>query len=278
LAQAVRLKAQSQAQVAAELSGGNQQKVLFARALAGPPVVLLLDEPTRGVDVGAKFDIYGTIRGLTAQGVGVVMVSSDLPELIGLSDRIGILQGGRLTQILPAEGLTEGALLAHCMEGFQEVYGSKSGGEAAGGQGGASAMREGLQLPSSCLHVSVSRPFALREHFVAPLRERLQRGLFLLVVFSVTSGLAEGVRKEGRRNSLEGRYGRVRGGEHSNAASRRVHARRWERFTLCSSYAPNHPLSNIDRRPFSMKARQRRRGMPRVTHGTRCGPGWSCRL
>jgi ABC-type sugar transport system ATPase subunit len=116
LAQAVRLKAQSQAQVAAELSGGNQQKVLFARALAGPPVVLLLDEPTRGVDVGAKFDIYATIRGLTAQGVGVVIVSSDLPELIGLSDRIGILQGGRLTQILPAEGLTEGALLALCYE------------------------------------------------------------------------------------------------------------------------------------------------------------------
>ena len=116
LAQAVRLKAQSQGQVAAELSGGNQQKVLFARALAGPPRVLLLDEPTRGVDVGAKFDIYATIRGLTVQGVGVVIVSSDLPELIGLSDRIGILQGGCLTQILPAEGLTEGALLALCYE------------------------------------------------------------------------------------------------------------------------------------------------------------------
>lgn len=116
LAQAVRLKAQSLRQVAAELSGGNQQKVMFARALAGPPVVLLLDEPTRGVDVGAKFDIYATIRGLTAQGVGVVMVSSDLPELIGLSDRIGILQAGRLTGILPAQGLTEAALLALCYE------------------------------------------------------------------------------------------------------------------------------------------------------------------
>jgi len=116
LAQAVRLKAQSLHQPAAELSGGNQQKVLFARALAGPPVVLLLDEPTRGVDVGAKFDIYATIRGLTAQGVGVVMVSSDLPELIGLSDRIGILQAGRLTRIIPAQGLSEGALLALCYE------------------------------------------------------------------------------------------------------------------------------------------------------------------
>ena len=78
---------------------------------------------------------------------------------------------------LEVQGYSEGALLAHCMEGFQEVYGSKNGGEAAGGKSGASVMREGLQLPSSCLHVSLSRPFALREHFVAPLRERLQRGL-----------------------------------------------------------------------------------------------------
>ncbi len=110
----VRLKAQGIHQPTAELSGGNQQKVLFARALAGQPKVLLLDEPTRGVDVGAKFDIYTTIRALAEQGVGVVLVSSDLPELIGLSDRIGILHAGRLTQIIPAKGLTEGALLALC--------------------------------------------------------------------------------------------------------------------------------------------------------------------
>ena len=90
---------------------------------------------------------------------------------------------------LEVQGYSEGALLAHCMEGFQEVYGSKSGGEAAGGQGGASAMREGLQLPSSCLHVSVSRPFALREHFVAPLRERLQRGLASSALGSFTASL-----------------------------------------------------------------------------------------
>lgn len=112
----VRLKAQGGHQPAAELSGGNQQKILFARALAGRPQVLLLDEPTRGVDVGAKFDIYATIRGLAAQGAGVVMVSSDLPELIGLCDRIAILHQGRLTRIIPAKGLTEAALLAHCYE------------------------------------------------------------------------------------------------------------------------------------------------------------------
>ena len=112
----VRLKAQGGHQPAAELSGGNQQKILFARALAGNPKVLLLDEPTRGVDVGAKFDIYGTIRTLAAQGAGVVMVSSDLSELIGLSDRIAILHAGRLTRIIPATGLTESALLALCYE------------------------------------------------------------------------------------------------------------------------------------------------------------------
>jgi ABC-type sugar transport system ATPase subunit len=112
----VRLKAQGLHQPAAELSGGNQQKILFARALAGSPKVLLLDEPTRGVDVGAKFDIYATIRSLAAKGAGVVMVSSDLPELIGLCDRIAILYQGRLTRIIPAKGLTEAALLAHCYE------------------------------------------------------------------------------------------------------------------------------------------------------------------
>lgn len=112
----VRLKAEGGHQPAAELSGGNQQKVLFARALAGSPKVLLLDEPTRGVDVGAKFDIYATIRALAAKGAGVVMVSSDLPELIGLCDRIAILHQGRLTRIIPAAGLTEAALLEHCYE------------------------------------------------------------------------------------------------------------------------------------------------------------------
>jgi ABC-type sugar transport system ATPase subunit len=115
-AREVRLKAQGGHQVTAELSGGNQQKVLFARALAGSPKVMLLDEPTRGVDVGAKFDIYATIRARAAQGAAVVIVSSDLPELIGLSDRIAILSAGRLARIVPASGLTEAALLAHCYD------------------------------------------------------------------------------------------------------------------------------------------------------------------
>ena len=112
----VRLKASGPDQPVAELSGGNQQKVLFARAIAGNPAVLLLDEPTRGVDVGAKFDIYALIRDLAAKGAAVIVVSSDLPELIGLSDRVAVLNAGRITQVLPARGLTEAALLAACYE------------------------------------------------------------------------------------------------------------------------------------------------------------------
>ncbi len=78
------------------LSGGNQQKVLVGRARRSAPKVLLLDEPTRGVDVGAKVEIYELINGLTEKGLAVVLVSSELPELIGMSDRILMMRGGRV--------------------------------------------------------------------------------------------------------------------------------------------------------------------------------------
>jgi ribose transport system ATP-binding protein len=77
------------------LSGGNQQKVVFAKELVSDPHLLLLDEPTRGVDVGAKAEIYGQLRGLTAKGLGVLVASSELPELIGLCDRIVVMSDGR---------------------------------------------------------------------------------------------------------------------------------------------------------------------------------------
>jgi methyl-galactoside transport system ATP-binding protein len=79
------------------LSGGNQQKVLFGRWLLSDPEILILDEPTRGIDVGAKFEIYTIINELAAQGKGIIMISSELPELIGESDRIVVMCRGRLT-------------------------------------------------------------------------------------------------------------------------------------------------------------------------------------
>ncbi len=108
----VRLKCSHVMQSAGTLSGGNQQKVVFARAVAGNPRLVLLDEPTRGVDVGAREDIYAMIRKLGAGGTAVLMASTDLPELIGLSDRILVLQAGRQAGIVPAQGLTASTLLA----------------------------------------------------------------------------------------------------------------------------------------------------------------------
>ena len=112
----VRLRATGPQQLAGELSGGNQQKVVFARALAGEPRLLLLDEPTRGVDVGAKFDIYAIIRDMTAKGMAVILVSSDLPELLGMCDRIAIMHDGTLTEIVEARGLREDDLLNRIYE------------------------------------------------------------------------------------------------------------------------------------------------------------------
>ncbi len=78
------------------LSGGNQQKVLFARWLLTVPDILILDEPTRGIDVGAKYEIYVIMRELAAQGKGVIMISSEMPELLGMTDRVVVMSEGRV--------------------------------------------------------------------------------------------------------------------------------------------------------------------------------------
>ena len=114
MGQLVRLKASGPDQRVNELSGGNQQKVVFAKALLANPRLLLLDEPTRGVDVGAKYDIYSIIRDMTARGMGVVLASSDLPELIGMSDRIAVMRDGIITDIVAAASLDEERLLNLC--------------------------------------------------------------------------------------------------------------------------------------------------------------------
>ena len=93
------------------LSGGNQQKVALAKEVLGEPRLLLLDEPTRGVDVGAKSEIYARVRELAAQGVGILVASSEMPELIGLCDRIFVLRSGRTVAEFPA-GATEDDIMA----------------------------------------------------------------------------------------------------------------------------------------------------------------------
>jgi methyl-galactoside transport system ATP-binding protein len=89
------------------LSGGNQQKVLLARWLLTEPDILLLDEPTRGIDVGAKFEIYTIIADLAAQGKSIIMISSEMPELLGMSDRIMVMSEGSLTGIVDGKTATE---------------------------------------------------------------------------------------------------------------------------------------------------------------------------
>jgi inositol transport system ATP-binding protein len=82
------------------LSGGNQQKVVLAKWLTGEVKIMILDEPTRGIDVGAKAEIHRLMGGLARQGVGIIMISSELPEIIGMSDRIVVMQEGRINGVL----------------------------------------------------------------------------------------------------------------------------------------------------------------------------------
>ena len=98
--------------IGGSLSGGNQQKVALARWLATKPRLLILDEPTQGVDVGAKAEIHRIIRGLAESGLAVILISSDLPEILGLSDRIGVMRAGRLTAVLPGRSEAHTVLAA----------------------------------------------------------------------------------------------------------------------------------------------------------------------
>ena len=93
----LRVKAPGTKTLASALSGGNQQKVVLGRWLMTEPKILLLDEPTRGIDVGAKAEIYQLINNLAKQGMAIIVVSSELPEVIGISDRIVTFCEGELT-------------------------------------------------------------------------------------------------------------------------------------------------------------------------------------
>ena len=103
----LRIKTPTQDTKIRSLSGGNQQKVIFGRWLLTEPDILLLDEPTRGIDVGAKFEIYSVIGNLAANGKSVIMVSSEMPELLGVCDRILVMSGGRLAGEVNAKDATQ---------------------------------------------------------------------------------------------------------------------------------------------------------------------------
>jgi len=111
----LRVRTPSLDQEVGKLSGGNQQKVVLARWLAAKPKALILDEPTRGIDVGAKAEIYRLVDDLANQGLGVMFISSELPEILGLSDRIYVMQNGRIAGELPGPGATEEAVLGLAM-------------------------------------------------------------------------------------------------------------------------------------------------------------------
>ena len=110
------IKARGQETPVLVLSGGNQQKVVLGKALMTQPKVILLDEPTRGIDVGAKVEVYETINKLTSEGKGVVLVSSELPELIGMSDRILVLSNGRMGGLFNRSEATQEAILNAAMK------------------------------------------------------------------------------------------------------------------------------------------------------------------
>jgi ribose transport system ATP-binding protein len=107
----LRVRTPSAAQPVGLLSGGNQQKVVYGKWLARDPRVLILDEPTRGVDVGAKAEIYALIDELAGRGVAVWMITSDMEELLGMSDRVAVMHEGRLAGGLSREQLSEEAVM-----------------------------------------------------------------------------------------------------------------------------------------------------------------------
>ncbi len=108
---ALRIKAPDAAVQAGTLSGGNQQKVVLGRWLALSPRAIVFDEPTRGVDVGAKGEIYGLMRALADRGVAVLMISSDMEEVIGVSDRVAVMHEGRVAGVLDRPAFSESAVL-----------------------------------------------------------------------------------------------------------------------------------------------------------------------
>ena len=107
----LRIKTPSVAQTAKNLSGGNQQKVVVAKWLVKDCDILIFDEPTRGIDVGAKEEIYGLLNDLVSHGKSIIMISSELPEVLRMSHRIAVMSEGRLTAVLTADEATQESVM-----------------------------------------------------------------------------------------------------------------------------------------------------------------------
>ncbi len=122
---ALQIKTPSVKQIAVNLSGGNQQKVVLSKWLFADPDILILDEPTRGIDVGAKYEIYTIINRLAAEGKGIILISSELPEVLGVSDRIYVMAAGRIAAEMPAADATQESIMKAIMQmaraGAEEV-------------------------------------------------------------------------------------------------------------------------------------------------------------
>ncbi len=118
----LRIKSPSILQRTGNLSGGNQQKVVFSKWIFSDPDVLILDEPTRGIDVGAKYEIYSVINDLTAAGKTIIMISSELPEILGMCDRVYVMNEGRIVGELNAEEASQENIMQCIMQSNQEGY------------------------------------------------------------------------------------------------------------------------------------------------------------
>ena len=114
--ESMKIKIPHQEQLAKNLSGGNQQKVVLAKWLQRDCDVIIIDEPTRGIDVGAKYEIYMLINELAKQGKAIIMISSELPEIIGMSDRIMVMRGGEISaEITDIQNTSQEQLLEHAI-------------------------------------------------------------------------------------------------------------------------------------------------------------------
>jgi len=124
-------------QAVSALSGGNQQKVVLAKWLASKPSVLILDEPTRGIDIGAKVEVHRIVSELAASGLAIVLISSDLPEVLAMSDRILVLHEGRITAEIPRERASEERVMYAATGNVQaETTEPAAAGATAGADGG----------------------------------------------------------------------------------------------------------------------------------------------